>query len=110
MAVHAEDRVGVLAGEPRQASDLFFRPLPKLGNHAEVRLEEGEIDLSFYEGDGVALRDGVRDFIIVNQPMQHLCQPECKGLCPHCGANRNTTECNCAEQYVNPRLAALRKL
>ena len=92
------------------AYDLFFRPLPKLDNHAEVRLEEGEIDLSFYEGDGVALRDGLRDFIIVNEPMQHLCQPECKGLCPHCGANRNTVECNCVEQHANLKLAALRKL
>ncbi len=90
--------------------DLFFRPLPKLDNHAEVRLEEGEIDLSFYEGDGVALRDGLRDFIIVNQPMQHLCVPECKGLCPHCGVNRNTTECGCAEQHANLKLAALKKL
>ena len=52
----------------------------------------------------------LRDFIIVNEPMQHLCQPECKGLCPHCGANRNTVECNCAEQHANLKLAALRKL
>jgi len=91
--------------------DLFFRPVPKLGgNHAEVRLEEGEIDLSFYQGDGVALRDGIRDFLIVNQPMQHFCQPDCKGLCPYCGANRNTTECTCAEQRTGSKLAGLKQL
>jgi uncharacterized protein len=52
----------------------------------------------------------MRDFIIVNEPMQHLCQPACKGLCPHCGANRNTVECSCAEEHANLKLAALRKL
>src|ERR1039458_1331307 len=35
------------------ACDLFFRPLPKLDNPAEVRLEERSEELSLYEGDGV---------------------------------------------------------
>ena len=90
--------------------DLFFRPQPRIGTHAEIQLEEGEIELSFYEGDGVSLNDGLRDFIIVTQPMQHFCQPECKGLCPHCGTNRNTTSCNCLAERDSSPLAVLKNL
>jgi uncharacterized protein len=28
-------------------------------------------------------------------PMGLRCRPECRGLCPTCGANRNTSECSC---------------
>ena len=90
--------------------DLFFRPQPKIENHVEVQLEEGEIDLSFYEGDGVSLRIALRDYLILSQPMQCFCKPDCKGLCPHCGVNRNTTACNCSEEHVASKLASLREL
>ena len=39
-----------------------------------------------------------------------LCKPDCKGLCPECGANLNHTTCNCADQAVDPRLAQLKEL
>jgi uncharacterized protein len=28
-------------------------------------------------------------------PMKPLCSPECRGLCPRCGANLNTETCAC---------------
>jgi uncharacterized protein len=90
--------------------DLFYRPLPKIDNHAEIQLEDGEIDLSFYEGDGVELGDALRDFILVSQPMQHLCAPACKGLCPLCGANRNSEPCACAAAAPPSPLSALKDL
>ena len=39
-----------------------------------------------------------------------LCRPDCKGLCPTCGANRNHTACTCAFDPVDPRLAQLKHL
>ena len=90
--------------------DLFFRPQPKIENHMELQLEEGEIDLSFYEGDGVALQTALRDYLILSHPMQCLCQADCKGLCPHCGVNRNKTACTCSEQRIAGKLASLREL
>jgi uncharacterized protein len=90
--------------------DLFFRPQPKIENHVEVQLEEGEIDLSFYEGDGVSLRIALRDYIILSQPMQYFCKPDCKGLCPHCGANRNLIACGCAAERIASKMASLREL
>jgi uncharacterized protein len=90
--------------------DLFYRPVVKTENHAEIHLEEGEIDLSFYEGDGVGLRDALREHILLSLPMRALCQEGCKGLCPVCGANCNEKECGCRVEKVDARWAALKDL
>lgn len=90
--------------------DLFFRPQPEIGAPAEVQLEEGEIDVSFYEGDGVSLSVALRDYLILTHPMQRLCKPDCKGLCPHCGVNRNMIACNCSDERIAGKMALLREL
>jgi len=41
-----------------------------------------------------------------------LCDEECEGLCPNCGANLNKGECSCEtdaddEELIDPRLAKL---
>jgi uncharacterized protein len=38
-----------------------------------------------------------------------LCQPNCKGLCPNCGANLNHGPCDCQDD-IDPRLAKLKEL
>jgi uncharacterized protein len=43
-------------------------------------------------------------------PMKPLCGPDCKGLCPHCGANLNHESCTCEEERIDPRLALLKDL
>ncbi|MEW5956734.1 MAG: DUF177 domain-containing protein [Chloroflexota bacterium] len=35
------------------------------------------------------------------------CRPDCKGLCPHCGQDRNINPCNCQEEIIDPRWAGL---
>lgn len=90
--------------------DLFYRPVIRTSNHAEVHLEEGEIDLSFYEGDSLALRDALREHVLLSLPMQLTCSPDCKGLCPDCGGNLNTTPCACASKRADPRWSALKGL
>jgi len=49
----------------------------------------------------------LREQIWVNLPMKPLCRPDCKGICPECGANLNLEPCHCAEERVDPRLAPL---
>jgi uncharacterized protein len=39
-----------------------------------------------------------------------VCHPECKGLCPGCGANLNEGTCSCSAEEADPRWDALRKL
>lgn len=43
-------------------------------------------------------------------PVNPLCGPDCKGLCPQCGANLNVAPCSCSRDEGDPRLAVLRGL
>lgn len=43
----------------------------------------------------VDLYDLVFGETVMNLPSLHLCKEDCKGLCPTCGANLNTQNCNC---------------
>ncbi|MFN3820998.1 MAG: YceD family protein [bacterium] len=37
----------------------------------------------------------IRDALILSVPMKILCQQDCRGLCPRCGANLNFEPCHC---------------
>jgi uncharacterized protein len=43
-------------------------------------------------------------------PMKPVCDPECKGLCPQCGADLNQGSCTCVREEIDPRLALLKEL
>jgi len=45
--------------------------------------------------DSLNIEQDVRDEIILEHPIRILCQPDCKGLCPFCGANLNHESCDC---------------
>jgi DUF177 domain-containing protein len=49
----------------------------------------------------------VRDAVGVELPFSPLCRPDCQGLCPVCGGNRNLGECPGEHPSADPRWAAL---
>jgi uncharacterized protein len=51
----------------------------------------------------------LRDVIGVELPFSPLCRPECQGLCPVCGGDRNLGQCP-GHVEVDPRWAALEQL
>jgi uncharacterized protein len=44
------------------------------------------------------LREGLRQYILMNEPAKPLCKPDCLGLCPACGADLNAGPHNCEPQ------------
>jgi len=84
--------------------------------HDEVHLifaEAGEPDdPDVYAIDPAArdldLRPAVREQWLLNAPGYALCRPDCKGLCPTCGADLNARECGCAP-VTQSRWDSLRK-
>lgn len=89
--------------------DLFYRSNDSEGA-GEHALREGEIEISFFDGDGLDLKDVLREQVLLGLPMQRLCREDCKGLCPQCGVNRNTVGCSCMTELTDERWAALRRL
>ena len=60
-------------------------------------------------GELLDLAPMVQDACILELPLAPLCSADCRGLCPECGANRNTEPCTCAPTG-DPRWAVLATL
>ena len=48
-----------------------------------------------YSGDELLLDKAVLDNLFLEIPIASVCRADCKGLCPVCGVDRNTTTCDC---------------
>ena len=58
----------------------------------------------------VGLDEAIREAVFLHEPQRVLCRPDCKGLCPNCGIDRNEGDCDCTAEEIDPRWAALREL
>jgi uncharacterized protein len=93
----AGDRV---PGDP-EAAEALARDGLCLSDELETGwYREGEIQL-----DSVCL-----ELTLLALPLQPLCREDCAGLCPRCGADRNTTTCGCADVRPDSPFAALASL
>ena len=92
--------------------DLVTREFSPRFSHTVVReLVSGEDeDLIVAPEERLDLDGLLTEDILLDMPSKFLCKPDCKGLCPVCGKNRNREECSCQRQEGDPRLAALRQL
>ena len=73
------------------------------------RLSDDEDEVDFYlvdDEDTIDLSPALNDALIMETPFVVLCKPDCKGLCPHCGANLNEGPCGCAERIREEELKA----
>ena len=73
-------------------------------------VSEEAVDTSYYRDDVLDLNELLREQFYLALPMKPLCKEECLGLCPQCGADRNTAPCGCRPAWEDPRLAPLKKL
>ncbi len=89
--------------------DLFYRPPPAI-EADELKIDEGEAEIGFYEGLGLELADVIKEQILLALPVKRVCREDCKGICPVCGANRNEVACDCHEKPADDRWAALKNL
>ena len=77
----------------------------------EHELLEGDIDLEVYQDKRINLQQAVHDQIVLSAPIMTLCSEDCKGICPTCGVNKNTDDCQCGEEHeTDPRLAILKSI
>lgn len=87
--------------------DLIFRPAGVDASSAERSITAPETEIGYYQGDSLMLEDVLREQVLLSLPVRTLCKPDCKGLCPRCGENRNIRECSCEEGPADPRWEAL---
>ncbi len=90
--------------------DLLYRPMSTIKAADEVSISDADTEIGYYQGDGILLEDVIKEQLLLSAPLRALCREDCKGLCPQCGANKNTVECGCTEKRTDPRWNALAEL
>jgi uncharacterized protein len=76
------------------------------GQRAEVREDEFTIDGTWH----LDLSEAVRQYEESALPIQALCRPDCRGLCPRCGQNLNESTCGCNTAAGQDRWSSLAAL
>jgi uncharacterized protein len=128
LQVNKSDREVIVIGKVTSVLDLqcsrclkgFRRPLDipvnvvyhPVEEIAEERhgLKDDEMDMGFYRGEEIDLQELVREQVLLNMQMKPLCDEDCKGICPNCGADLNAGSCGCETRKIDPRLEVLKKL
>jgi uncharacterized protein len=89
-----------------------FYPLVQIPEHPLDEVpEENQDEALWIDAHHILdLSEVVRQTLWLTAPMEALCRPDCAGLCPVCGGNRNLGECTCQAGAVDPRWAALQAL
>jgi len=75
-----------------------------------AELSEGEMSVAVFDGEAIDVDEIVKEQILLAVPTRMLCREDCKGICPECGIDRNTGECTCTKEEIDPRWAALKNL
>ena len=95
------------------------RCLEPISDEIEVRFQElfvyddhdvdpdEELEVSKLQDDLVDLEPLLRDAVVLALPFQPLCQDDCPGLCPECGARLADDPDHGHDAPVDPRWAAL---
>ena len=72
----------------------------------EIRDDSDEDEIDYYlvgPNDDIDLTEALFSTLLFETPYVVLCKPDCKGLCPHCGANLNEGDCGCTERVEQER-------
>jgi len=84
--------------------DLAMLPADKAHDFSQ------DEDFIFFDGDEVDISSSVNEHIFMAIPIIPLCKEDCQGLCSNCGIDKNTGNCSCAEQDIDPRWEKLKNL
>jgi uncharacterized protein len=82
----------------------------KKGSKQEDELCADDLEYGYYQDDVIDLDALIFEQVMLQIPIKVLCTDACKGLCPHCGMNLNTASCGCHAEFIDERLAVLKKL
>ncbi len=81
--------------------ELFLAP------GSETAVEEDAYRVTGLE---LNLEPMLRDAVTLALPLKPVCDEHCKGLCATCGKDLNAGVCECVDEDIDPRWAALSEL
>ncbi|HEX8141686.1 MAG TPA: DUF177 domain-containing protein [Pyrinomonadaceae bacterium] len=90
--------------------DVNYVPATAYYVDETAELKEDDLSLSVFDGEVIDVDELVREQVLLAMPPRMLCVDECKGLCPVCGADKNSENCACQSSETDPRWAGLARL
>ncbi len=87
-----------------------FIPTVDMATGLPIHQDESDTAVLIDEHHILDLSEILRQAILLALPLTPLCRPDCKGLCPICGANLNHETCTCTTEEIDPRWAKLQFL
>jgi uncharacterized protein len=94
-------------GSQLEIEEEAFPLLDPATGKPEEAVEDQEDAIPIDSQHMLDLSDVVRQYLLTDIPIKPLCQENCLGLCPDCGADLNKEKCNCDAAPVDPRWGAL---
>jgi len=89
--------------------DVRFQELFMYDDDQDQPSEEDD-EVSRLEGDLIDLEPLLRDAVVLALPFQPLCEDDCPGLCPECGARLADDPDHAHEAAIDPRWGKLQEL
>jgi uncharacterized protein len=113
--------IGVYRARGRIAADVVYNCSRCLATYTATlaasldesftnRVDRAEKGVHLVEGDVVVLDSLLEQELFLAVEYRPLCSPDCKGLCPECGCNRNELPCSCNTEKLDPRFSLLKDL
>ncbi len=93
-----------------QAFTVPVRFLFMPADEADCYEEHGEVRIFPPHLVELDIGSPLREEFALSAPMYVECRSDCRGLCAACGANRNTTGCDCSSRHFDARWEKLRAL
>ena len=90
--------------------DLEFIPIHQVDDEASLELHAADMKRDQIDGSEISLADIAREQILLDLPQQFFCKDDCRGLCEKCGTNLSLKDCDCEDDEIDPRWAALKNL
>ena len=80
-----------------RCAESFLEPFRFAFEETFVKASEYDSDTEAYlfSGDILCLDEALLNDLFLSLPIESVCKPDCKGICPVCGTNRNVSDCGC---------------
>jgi uncharacterized protein len=83
--------------------DIILFPV-YLIKSTDTALTTDEMEYIFFDGEEIDLEKILMEQVNLFIPFNPTCTPDCKGICPNCGANLNYEECQCEHPFTEMSL------
>jgi len=87
-----------------------FLPTVDVATGLPLQIPEGGDAFTIDEHHILDLGEAIRQYGLLELPLQPLCRAECAGLCPTCGKNLNYGRCECPPERAGGRTGTLGQL